>query len=71
MKIISVYMDDHDKPLLGRIVVNDDAEDATVEAIEKGIGEKILEAVIIDVDSDDTVEDLIAYIKDRMGEEEE
>ena len=53
MKIINVYLDDYDKPLLGCAVVNDDVAEAEAERIRRVVVEGGVSPDVIVVEIDD------------------
>lgn len=65
MKIVTVYLDDYDKPLVGRAVVNDDITLAVVEELQKIAGKDY----IVEVTTPDTVEYILGELRDMTKEE--
>lgn len=68
MKIISVHFDDWDQPLIGLIAANDGEAEAIAERI-KAVDKD--EDYIVEVRNPDTEEDVVKYIKEIQGDDEE
>ena len=67
MKIVTVYLDDYGKPLVGRLVINDDRVAEAVERLKIVAGSDYL----VEVSEPDDMESVLAELRDLIGEDEE
>lgn len=66
MKIVTVYFDDYDKPLIGRLIVNTQEE---AEAIGVQVKERSKDAYGVDIEEPDTLESILKQA-DEMAEDD-
>ena len=67
MKIVTVYLDDYGKPLVGRLVINDDRVAEAVERLKIEAGSDY----VVEVSEPDDMESVLAELRDLIGEDEE